>query len=497
MIVMDEPLRERLREGGATAPLPRRGESSDEDLEPLPPLDGGDDEPESPAPDLDDEEVEDDGGDPFDDRTSKEEDPVQFLEIGGAESGWLDDASAEGLDVDEGQLLLDEAVDLLSDNEEPGIGDEDYELGDSEESSGIDTGEEGPGEDDEELREEDLPRLDADEGGAPEDSDFIEEGFGIESEAVGVPWAKETWERAGAPLEVAPMRAVACVPRGVLVGGAGLWRIDLEGGRERLVAASVPDRELLRTLADGSRVVVTTEGGGLFVSRDGGASFALADGWRALVRPNEAAVGIEVALGGDELWGATGQGSLLWSGDFGDHWEKVDGGGFVAAVCIDDACELVALVRTLGGVEIARGRRGQLAHHASIPAHLPPPELRGRALIAARGTRVAIAVEGTPVCLSLDGVSWSRVPGTEATTALDWQKDEIALLIGLHDPVQERAWLARVSPGSDVHLVAEIFGARPDAEGGILSVAWDDARGVAWIAGGFGVAAFQPRAKTP
>jgi hypothetical protein len=474
----------------------RRDGSEDDDLGHLPPLDGGTEEPESPAPDLDDEDIKDDGGDPLDDGVGKEEDAIQFLEIGGAENGWLDEEVAGGEDLDGVDLFLDEADDLLSDNDEPGVGDEDYDLGENEDSSVIDAGEEGPGEDDEELREEDLPRLDADEGGAPEDSDFIDEGFGLESEALGVPWARETWERAGAPVEVAPMRAVACVPRGVLAGGAGLWRIDLEGGRERLSTVSMQDREVLRVLADGARIVVTTEGAGVWISRDGGASFVAADGWRGLVQPNEAAVGLEVTLAGDELWGATAQGSLLWSGDLGAHWEKVDGGGFVAAVSVDDARELVALVRTLGGAAIARGRRGALAH-TSLPLGLVSSELSVRALLAARGLKVAMAIEGSPVCVSLDGVSWTGIPGTETATALDWQTDEGVLVVGLYDSVQERAWLARVSPRANVHVVAEVFGARPDGEGGILSLACDDARGVVWIAGGFGVAAFQPKTKTP
>jgi hypothetical protein len=98
--------------------------------------------------------------------------------------------------------------------------------------------------------------------------------------------------------------------------------------------------------------------------------------------------------------------------------------------------------------------------------------------------------------MSLDGISWGRVPGTETATAIGWQKDEIVLAVGLHDPIEERAWLARVSARGEVRVVAEVFGARPDAEGGILSLACDDARGVVWIAGGFGVAAFQPKAKT-
>jgi len=495
MIEADEHLRERRTRHGSSVAQPDRAPNDGEDLDDLPPLDGGEDEPESPAPDLDDEDIKDDAGDPFDDRAAKEEDPVQFLEIGGAENGWLDDAAADGVDVGAEELLLDEAVDLLTDNDEPGVGDEDYGLGVSDESSVIDGGEEGPGEDDEELREEDLPRLDADEGGAPEDEDFIDEGFGAESDALGVLWAKETWERAGAPLEVAPMRAVACVPRGVLAGGAGLWRIDLEGGREKVSLASGHDREVLRVLTFGSRVVLTTEGAGLFVSHDGGASFVAADGWRALARPEEAAVGLEVALAGDDLWGRTAQGSLLWSGDLGARWEEVDGGGFVAAVCVDDARELVALVRTLGGAEIARGRRGQLAH-AAIPPDLVPPELPGRVLLAARGREIAVAIEGSPLCMSLDGISWGRVPGTETATAIGWQKDEIVLAVGLHDPIEKRAWLARVSARGEVRVVAEVFGARPDAEGGILSLACDDARGVVWIAGGFGVAAFQPKAKT-
>ena len=494
MIEADKPIRQGPAKGASPA-FPQRGQSEAEEVDHLPPLDGGEEEPEPVAPDLDDDEIQNEAGDPFDDQAAKEEDAVQFLEIGGAESGWLDDSIAESLDDEGDDLLLQDAVDPLSDNDEPGVGDEDYGLGESEESGVLDAGEEGPGEDDEELREDELPRRDADEGGAPEDSDFIDEGFGIESGVLGVPWSAETWERAGAPLDVAPMRSVACVPRGVLAGGAGLWRVDLEGSKERIAAEGVQDCDLLHVLSDGPRVAVTTEGARVFVSRDGGGTFTSSDGWRALSRPDEAAVGIDVVLGGDELWGRTAQGALLWSGDFGIHWEKVDGGGFVAAVCMDDARKLVALVRTLSGAEVVRGRRGHFVH-TSLPAGLVQPERLDRALLAARGAEVALAIDRSPVCISPDGLSWAHVPGTESATALGWQHDEGMLMVGLHDPVQERAWLARVSSRGDAHIVAEVFGARPDAEGGILSLACDDARGVVWIAGGFGLAAFQPKAKT-
>jgi len=284
---------------------PRRepARRDEEELGELPPLDGEGDDAEAPAPDLEDSEVASEDGDPLDDKTGEDE-AVEIADLTGSEGGWLEDAEeAEGLDVGADDLLT-EQTQLLEGNEEPGVGDEDYGLDDAEHATDNDAGEEGPADADEELREQDLPRLDADEGGSPDDEDFIDEGFGAEEGAPGVPWGTPRWEPAGAPIAVGAMRAVACVSRGALVGGASIGLIDLEGGCEKVAAAGLDGGDVTRLWARGSAVVVTTEEGGPFASRDGGASFAAVSSWRALVGPEEAAAGVEVCSARESSGGA-------------------------------------------------------------------------------------------------------------------------------------------------------------------------------------------------
>src|SRR5580658_10027094 len=281
-------------DGGARQPAvryvpaviaPARKQLADEDVPELPPLDGDNDEVEDPAPDLEDAELPEDTDDPFDDRAG---DPAQGdgsaeLEPAGKEGGWLEDADeADGLDIGDAELLT-EQKDLLSDNDESSSAEDDEDFADDDGKTDTDGGEEGPGDDDEELREEDLPRLDADEGGAPDDEDFIDEDFGEDEAGLGVPWHTERWERVGAPLAVGPVRALACVARGVLAGGSGLCRLDLEGGVEKVRATGLDGGDVTSVWAAGSVVVVTTEDGGLFVSHDQGESFARAAAWRDLV----------------------------------------------------------------------------------------------------------------------------------------------------------------------------------------------------------------------
>jgi hypothetical protein len=475
---------------------PARKQLVDEDVPELPPLDGDNDEVEDPAPDLEDAELPEDTDDPFDDRAG---DPAQGdgsaeLEPTEKEGGWLEDADdAEGLDIGDAELLT-EQKDLLCDNDESSVED-DEDFADDDGSTDIDGGEEGPGDDDEELREEDLPRLDADEGGAPDDEDFIDEDFGEDEAALGVPWHSERWERVGAPLPVGPVRAIACVARGVLAGGAGLCHLDLEGGIERLPAKGLDGGDVTGVWASASAIVVTTEDGGLFVSRDQGGSFVRSGAWRELVRPDEAAAGIEVVLGAGELWVRTALGTLLWSDDLGATFDTADLGGFVGAVGVDDAGNVAAVVRTLRGGELARGRRASLVHTA-LSEGLFSTGFAGRIRLAARGLDVALAPEAQAVNVSLDGgVSWTRAPGTDTATALAWSKGEGHLVVGLHDEQQERTFVACVSSRGESRLVAEITGAPPDAEGGILTLACDEAHGVVWVGGGFGVAAFQPTRK--
>ena len=109
----------------------------------------------------------------------------------------------------------------------------------------------------------------------------------------------------------------------------------------------------------GDEILVTTERGGLFVSRDEGASFSSFRAGAALVRPEEAAAGLDVVGSASGLWARTAQGSLLSSTSRGARWEKADVDGFAQALGLDDAGEPVVLVRALGRASScgAPGRR--------------------------------------------------------------------------------------------------------------------------------------------
>jgi len=168
----------------------------------LPPLDGDESDPEDPDASalLDDEIVDDDDGlDPLDDSTG-EGDPVE--ELAEEERSWLTDAEpAEGLEVgafdalELGGVEAEERVAgaVLDDDDEPGVEGEDFGLDEGNLAQmALDGGEEGPRGPDEELREADLPALDADDEGDLDDA--ILEDVTLEDDAP-LPWDASPWER--------------------------------------------------------------------------------------------------------------------------------------------------------------------------------------------------------------------------------------------------------------------------------------------------------------
>jgi hypothetical protein len=176
-------------------------EKNDElDLD-LPALDGEDDGVhEEPAHEALHEEDRDDGGDPFDDSTG-EGAPFDEIVVEGSEAGWLVDADdAGGLDVGVFDVVIAAEGKLLEDDE----GDTRGGLEDliaSDESFVSDSGEEGPLADDEELREEDLPALDADEEGDVPDDDLFDRGaLGTDDE---LRWDDRAWARGTPPASAA------------------------------------------------------------------------------------------------------------------------------------------------------------------------------------------------------------------------------------------------------------------------------------------------------
>src|ERR1019366_7761339 len=251
--------------------MPRRpAEHEDDELDDLPPIDGAlGDEPETShdLDEIDDPEATDAGtlsnlgnvgvGGNLDDSTGEDEPPdLSELEGDETESGWVDE-SVDPPELDLGDpMLLDAGEESLSleDEEEAPAVDEEFGIGEGGERSVLDAADEGPIGADEELREADLPALDADdERDQPtrDDDEALLDERVAGDEPHGAPWAAEPWPRVGPPLGRAwtgltrGITALACVARGALVAGrteAGahqLVRLDLEGGRQILNAEGV------------------------------------------------------------------------------------------------------------------------------------------------------------------------------------------------------------------------------------------------------------------
>jgi hypothetical protein len=164
----------------------------------LPPLDGvlGGEEPEPDGASADDIEDHRDLGDALDDATS-ESDPLDVfaqITVEGAEGGWLVDSDdARGLDVGAFDVSIADEGKVLDEDEPELKALVDEELGANEEAVHTDGGEEGPLAEDEELREEDLPALDADEDGDVSDESLFERGSIDTGEELR--WDDRAWAR--------------------------------------------------------------------------------------------------------------------------------------------------------------------------------------------------------------------------------------------------------------------------------------------------------------
>ncbi|MBX3229951.1 MAG: hypothetical protein KIT84_26045 [Labilithrix sp.] len=173
---------------------PKGGEERDDVELDLPSLDG-EEEHEAADEDHDLPDTREDDGDPFDDATfgaaAGEE---ELATAGSGEGGWLEDAEGHaGLDIGAIDVAIQpEGKVLEEDDVDPRAGLDDLIQGD--EVYVADGGEEGPLAEDEELREEDLPALDADEDGeVPDDALFDRSAIGGDDE---LRWADRAWAQA-------------------------------------------------------------------------------------------------------------------------------------------------------------------------------------------------------------------------------------------------------------------------------------------------------------
>jgi len=505
--------------------MPRRpAEHEDDELDDLPPIDGAlGDEPETShdLDEIDDPEATDAGtlsnlgnvgvGGNLDDSTGEDEPPdLSELEGDETESGWVDE-SVDSPELDLGDpMLLDcgeESLSLEDEEEAPAV-DEEFGIGEGGERSVLDAAEEGPIGADEELREADLPALDADdERDQPtrDDDEALLDERVAGDEPHGAPWAAEPWPRVGPPLGLAwigltrGITALACVARGALVAGrteAGahqLVRLDLEGGRQILNAEGLDGGRVAALAADGDAVAAVLDGGRVALSTDGGARFEL------LVVP-EGITAADVSLLAGVVWVRTRTGSLLAvrrdpAGKIA--LERCAIPGAVVALCRDEGAGIVALAVDDGGrpSTLVRGRPDGLFTCEAIQATGGRPA----GPMTARGGRLAYLVTSPPAKTGVfvrqpDG-GWKRFGWDGRVTTLAMVDDAGTLIAATYSDGDDTTGLVRVDSTGGVSVVARLGAARDDADadGRAVAMACDDPRGVIWVAGGFGVAAFAVR----
>ena len=253
-------------------PLPsaRSHKTDDLDLElELPALDGVDGDEEGGASfddplGTDGREEHDEGA--YDDVTGEDR-PIEDALFGGAhgtekESGWLVDAEGSAqLDIggydlgttEEGKILGDDEPDLSARAHDDFIT--------TEESVVADGGEEGPLDEDEELREQDLPALDADdEGDVPDELLFDRALLGAADAEEDLRWADRAWERGAEP----PVSAVAeegddggflALPSDDASARDAAWK-KLDATGRAMAAALVPGGSVVLALPSGEKALL-------------------------------------------------------------------------------------------------------------------------------------------------------------------------------------------------------------------------------------------------
>lgn len=253
---------------------------TDKDELDLPALDGEEEDETEALPELlDVKEIE---GDAFDDATG-EDAPVDGSDLshveGTSEGGWLVDAENAGntLDVGPMDVVIEPEGKVLGDDEADTRGGLE-DLVSDDETVTVDGGEEGPLDEDEELREEDLPALDADEDGDVSDDELYDRGIITSDE--DLKWDDRAWARVSDVGATGPLAALELEPddSGILavpgddptqnVRDATWKQLDESGrlmaatfvpGGSVVVAVSVPDRSralIVRIQADGEARII-------------------------------------------------------------------------------------------------------------------------------------------------------------------------------------------------------------------------------------------------
>ena len=351
-----------------------------------------------------------------------------------------------------------------------------------------------------------MPDLDADEDGDLDDVALVDPGFAAD-EPLGLPWAAEPWSRVGAPVALDVATAVACSGHGALAAGqseggaAEMVRIDLEGTTQVVVTVGLEVARVRALAVDGERVAAIVEGGGVFLSSDGGSSY---------VRLPSEVDAAEMAWESGALWIRSRGGSLrvLAGGSLEPHALP----GTVVAIANDWGHAIGALVadRTGRALSLVRWSAGGAAPERRETSAANPPG--PPAILAVRGEHAAYAGRRGVVRRGADG-TWAAHLWEGRITALAFIDDRGTLVAATYSDSDDTTALVRLDPGAAGAATARVvarLGPSPivgapsggrtatrahddGGDGRVLALAYDDARGVVWVAGGFGVVAYAVR----
>jgi translation initiation factor IF-1 len=298
------------------------------------------------------------------------------------------------------------------------------------------------------------------------------------------------------------------VLRGALVAGrseagsAELSQVDLEGAVQGLAAAGLDILDVRSLDVEGDVVVAVTEGGQAFVSHDAGSNFVLLGGQTSahgggavLPEPTRDSHVVQAAIAGGRVWMRTRRGDLLavaWSEADKERSrvEHCDAGGRVAAIARDSVFRVAALAIDDDGrpVAIVRG----LPDGSLVRERADGPESKAPALLAIRARNVAYAGQQGGVVRSIGGGDLAGFVWEGRVTALSFVDDGGTIVVATYSEVDDTTALVKLDTDGRASVVARIGPSHPDADadGRVLAMAHDEARGVVWVAGGFGVAAY-------
>ena len=466
----------------------------------LPPLDDDDDETIDPALEEGLTPLEDDGEDPLDDAAAEElEIGVEIGDDDNDPTGG-DEAAEDGIDVgplDEEILEEGEDSEGLTDEHQGSSGGFEDDL-DNLDDGDDDGGQEGTGEPiEDEVNDEDLPELDADEGGDFDGEDLIAELEEQAMDDVLPPWDPARWlpcEGAGA---VVPCCAVAVNRGRVAAVGDVVLLVDEGAHAARRVGASAGGVAL--AIADAA-IFVATARGSLLAFSHAGAGPSVVSSWRARrgVLDLSAIPGRLWIRSNDALWRIPESVESL-EVEPGSPVSVRERG--VAAIAVSGGA-LIALTLEAGGASIER-RRGDDEGWQVMP--LTGDALRVacsekvRVVAAAGGGALCLADPARNICVSRDaGASFHSVPLLRGAVAVAFAGDDLnAPLLAVLES-EEGACIVQVPASGRPTRVAEIAvpgsdEAEPTEDSvplGPSAIAWDATREVAWIASRAGLIAF-------